>query len=85
MARVLNLSEIIACLEELESPAADALHKSALVLAETAADLLAGRLGVDHGLADMWDGHLYVAFRPSHEGQEMPEILEDYDTDGEWE
>ncbi len=85
MTKILNLPEIIQCLDRLESPAAREIRASLTSLVETAADMIADRLGVEHGLADLLNGHLTVAFRPSHEGQEMPEILENYDTTGDWE
>ena len=85
MAKILNLSEIITCLEDMKSPAAEDLRKSALHLADTAAELLAERLGVSNGPPDMWDGNLFVAFRPTHEGQAMPDCLDEMDPDGDWE
>lgn len=84
MSKVLTLGELIAVLDDLKSPAADVSRRSATDLAESIAKIVSEFLDCDYGVADIFDGQLYVSLRPRKNGQPMPEILTDYDSDGEW-
>jgi predicted RecB family endonuclease len=88
MSYQLRADEIMQALRDSKAPGAAALVASVEATVNAAADALARHLGIEAGTGDFQGlafAGLCVPFHPASEDQPLPDVLNGYDDEDEWE
>jgi len=91
MAKMLTLDELLMAALRSDMPGAEAMALSVERLASDLAARLADHLGVEAGLAQVHDDGLddqpiiMVGLAPLNEGDPVPEVLQAFDSEADWE
>ncbi len=87
MSKILDVNELLELAEDIKLPGLDELLANIEAAAENLTEAIAKHLDIRHTGADFERGFggLCGVFKPKHEGQPMPEAMEEYDTEGDWE
>ena len=87
MTKILNVNNICDAITQSQMPGATKHIRALEKAATAAAKALADHYGIVSGEGDYQGGFggLCVNFKPAHEGQECPDVIEEGDEGGEWE
>jgi hypothetical protein len=84
MSRMLNVDEMMAALYVLHHSRFESFKQSLEALGQEIADTLADTLDIENGRCEWWDGGTLTGFTPKTKEQPLPDVIAEYDTEGDW-